>query len=68
MLTVKCPRCMHDQLCDPKINAKSPTVVGKKKRCVYCGMTFSIHSNQVKTQIVAIGKIAHPNEPFSHPV
>ena len=64
MLTVKCPRCKHDQLYDPKINSSSPTVVGKKKRCVYCGMAFAVHSNQVSTRIVAVGRIERPNEAF----
>jgi hypothetical protein len=64
MLTVKCPKCLHDQLYDPKISDKTPTVVGKKKRCVYCGTSFSVHSDQLKTRIVAVGKIANPNMPF----
>jgi hypothetical protein len=65
MLTVKCPKCLHDQLYDPKINEKTPTVVGKKKRCVYCGTSFSIHSDQLKTRIVAIGKAVRFNQGFS---
>lgn len=52
MLTVRCPRCKHDQKCDPRISQSSPTVVGKKKRCVYCGMAFSIHSSMETTNIV----------------
>jgi hypothetical protein len=64
MLTVRCPKCHHDQLCDPRISQETPTVVGKKKRCVYCGMTFSIHSNMECTNIVAIGKVADPNKAF----
>jgi hypothetical protein len=43
-------------LFDPKINQKTPTVIGKKKRCVYCGMTFSVHGNQTASNIVQIGK------------
>lgn len=58
MLTVKCPRCKHDMLYDPKISQATPTVVGKKKRCVYCGMTFSVHSSIPATNIVGIGKVA----------
>lgn len=27
-------------------------VVGKKKQCVYCGRTFSVHSNLAKSRIV----------------
>jgi transcriptional regulator NrdR family protein len=64
MLTVKCPRCQHDQLCDPKLSEKTPSVVGKKKRCVYCGMTFSIHSNLEKTNIVQVGKRDEMNTPL----
>jgi len=56
MLTVKCPRCLHDMLYDPKITQESSTVVGKKKRCVYCGMTFTVHSDQKTSRIVGIGK------------
>jgi len=43
-------------LCDPKFKQSSPTVVGKKKRCVYCGRSFGIHPNMEKTMIVGIGK------------
>jgi uncharacterized protein (DUF983 family) len=64
MLTVRCPRCKHDQLYDPKIGQGSPTVVGRKKRCVYCGMTFSVHTDQTRTNIVAVGKILDPNKAF----
>jgi len=64
MLTVRCPRCRHDMLYGPKLSQQSPTVVGKKKRCVYCGMTFSIHSDQAKTRIVQIGKRETPNMPL----
>jgi hypothetical protein len=54
MLLVKCPRCLHDMKYDPKLTSLQPTVVGKKKRCVYCGMTFSVHSDQVASRIVSI--------------
>jgi hypothetical protein len=30
-------------------------VIGKSKRCVYCGKTFKIHAGGINTQIV--GKV-----------
>lgn len=56
MLTVRCPRCQHDMLYRP-----TGHVVGKSKRCVYCGMTFSVHGNQERTRIVCVGKRDAPN-------
>jgi hypothetical protein len=64
MLTVKCPRCLHDQLYDPKLTPEAPLVVGKKKCCVYCGMTFSVHSNLAQTRIVQVGKREEFNAPL----
>lgn len=58
VFTVRCPRCRHDMLYQPM---KTGVVAGSKKRCVYCGMTFSVHSNQVATRIVCEGKRADPN-------
>ena len=58
VFTVRCPRCKHDMLYQPM---KSGVVAGSKKRCVYCGMTFSVHSNQVATRIVCEGKRQDPN-------
>jgi hypothetical protein len=64
MLTVKCTKCLHDQLYDPKLNSKTPTVVGKKKRCVYCGTSFTVHVDPTRTRIVAVGKAENFNRGF----
>jgi len=64
MFTVRCPRCRHDQLYDPKLTTKNPTVSKKSKRCVYCGMNFSIHPDQIRTRIVQVGKRQEMNAPL----
>ncbi len=51
MFTVKCPGCKHNQFYKPM----TPGVVGKVKRCVYCGRSFSVHSSLPKTNIVSCG-------------
>lgn len=47
MLLVRCPKCHHDQKCDPRAG----NISDKVKRCVYCGHSFKIHSDQVKSRI-----------------
>ncbi|MCM2324881.1 MAG: hypothetical protein NDI94_00310 [Candidatus Woesearchaeota archaeon] len=37
MLLLKCPKCKHEMKYNPSGELK-----GKKKRCVYCGFSFSI--------------------------
>jgi ribosomal protein S27AE len=59
MLTVKCPRCSHDMLYRPLT-----TLTGKKKRCVYCGMLFAVHTDMARSRIVCEGKRAVPNAPL----
>ena len=61
MLTVRCPECRHDMLCDPKLSQTTLTVSNKKKRCVYCGHSFAIHANQTRSCIVQGGKAVVPN-------
>jgi hypothetical protein len=56
MLTVRCPRCAHDMCYEPK-----GLPAGKKKRCVYCGMTFSVHTDLERTRVVCEGKRVEPN-------
>jgi acetyl-CoA carboxylase beta subunit len=53
MLKVKCPKCKKDQNYDPRPGQLS----SKTKRCVYCGHTFKIYSDQRKNNIVRIVKI-----------
>ena len=51
-------------LYDPRISEARPTVVDRKKRCVYCGMTFNVHANQVDSNIVKVGRTLTPNMPL----
>jgi hypothetical protein len=62
MFTVRCPECKNDMRYDPKLGGGSPTIVGKKKRCVYCGHTFSVHPDQTRTCVVASRPLAVHNE------
>lgn len=57
MLTVRCPRCAHDMCYAPKQGLPA----GKKKRCVYCGMTFGVHPDLVRSRIVCEGRREAPN-------
>jgi len=50
MLTVRCPKCHHDQKCDPKPG----NITDKVKRCVYCGHSFKIHIDQTKSRIMKV--------------
>lgn len=45
MFLVKCPKCKNNMKYQPKNELK-------KKRCVYCGHTFTVHSNIKKSRIV----------------
>jgi transcription elongation factor Elf1 len=47
MLLVKCPRCKKDMKCDPRIDISKAVKV-----CVFCGKSFKIHSNLLKSRIV----------------
>lgn len=60
LITVHCPRCRHDMLYRPSVRERGE-VSGKKKRCVYCGYTFSVHPSIVNTRIVCEGTRAEPN-------
>ena len=57
MLTVRCPNCKNDMRYDPKLSLSCPTVTSKKKRCVYCGRSFSVHPDSPRTCIVAPGPL-----------
>jgi hypothetical protein len=48
VITVKCPKCNHDQKCNPVGVISS----SKVKKCVYCGRSFKIHPSVDKTRIV----------------
>jgi len=53
MLKVSCPKCKKTQNYDPKpLKNISDSITNKIKRCVYCGHSFKIHSNQEKSRIV----------------
>jgi ribosomal protein S27E len=39
-LLVLCPNCNNNQQTNPKV------LVGAKKKCVYCGKTFTIYSEK----------------------
>lgn len=60
LLTVQCPRCKHDMRYQPALRARCE-VAGKKKRCVYCGMTFNVHPHLMDTRVVCEGPRAEPN-------
>lgn len=55
ILTVRCPKCGHDQKYQP-MGVAGPgscvDIVVKAKRCVYCGRSFKVHSCLPKTRIV----------------
>jgi transposase-like protein len=44
MFLVKCPKCKHDM----KYQTTSSLLTNKKKRCVYCGRSFSVKDRLVK--------------------
>ena len=48
MFLLKCSSCGNTM----KYQPKGGSVIGKKKRCVYCGKTFTVHSNPLKSSIV----------------
>ena len=52
MLKVRCPKCKHNMNYLPQPGM----LTTKSKRCVYCGHTFKIHSNQMKSRNVKVGK------------
>jgi ribosomal protein S27E len=52
MLKVKCPKCGKEQNYLPRPGM----ITEKSKRCVYCGHTFKIHSNQEKSRIIKVEK------------
>jgi len=59
---------------DPKLGAKSGgdpsaniTILGKKKRCVYCGHTFSVHPDQTRSCVVTPGVLPTHNAHFFAP-
>lgn len=57
MLKVKCPKCHHEMLYDPKSSGSIVSDITKKvKKCVYCGHSFKVHSTLLKTRIVKIEK------------
>ncbi|HIH32260.1 TPA: hypothetical protein HA235_06140 [Candidatus Woesearchaeota archaeon] len=50
MILVKCPKCKHNMNYLPQ----SGMLTTKSKRCVYCGHTFKIHSDQKRSRIARI--------------
>lgn len=47
MFLLRCPKCGNQMKYSP-----SGSLDGKKKRCVYCGRTFTVHSNIEKSTII----------------
>ncbi len=41
---LKCPKCKHDM----KYESRDMYLAGKRKRCVYCGTSFSVKVNLVR--------------------
>ncbi|MBR9703315.1 hypothetical protein GOV10_04720 [Candidatus Woesearchaeota archaeon] len=50
LLTVRCPRCGHDQ----KYQPMGGDITQKSKKCVYCPRTFKVHSSLPKSRIVSV--------------
>jgi len=48
MLLVKCPMCLNDM----KYAPSSKSISKKKKRCVYCGVSFLIYPKKKDNRIV----------------
>ncbi|MFH1212268.1 MAG: hypothetical protein V1659_05075 [Candidatus Woesearchaeota archaeon] len=48
MFVVNCPKCKNMM----KVNPVSKDITKVKKRCVYCGHTFLIHSNLKNSRII----------------
>lgn len=44
MIDLKCPSCKNVQKYSPSKNSKS--VVGKKKKCVFCSRSFDVVKNK----------------------
>lgn len=50
-LLLKCPFCHNNMKYKSMV---SQEITAKKKRCVYCGRTFKIHTNPEKSTIIKI--------------
>jgi hypothetical protein len=48
MLLLQCPKCKNRMKADPKAGS----LTEKKKRCVYCGHTFKIHTSPASSTII----------------
>jgi len=44
MLLLKCPKCKNNM----KYQSMDGNIIGKSKRCVYCGRSFKIRDNIIK--------------------
>ncbi|MBR9702689.1 hypothetical protein GOV10_01510 [Candidatus Woesearchaeota archaeon] len=55
LLTVRCPRCGHDQ----KYQPMGGDITQKSKKCVYCPRTFKVHGSLPKSRIVAVESDNH---------
>ena len=47
-MKVRCPKCHHDMLYQPKKGLMSHKI----KRCVYCGHSFKVHASPEKSRII----------------
>ncbi|MEM4259943.1 MAG: hypothetical protein QXG00_01790 [Candidatus Woesearchaeota archaeon] len=57
MLKVKCPKCHQEMLYNPNTTNSNLSEITKKiKKCVYCGHSFKVHSELMKSRLVKIGK------------
>jgi len=53
MIIVRCPKCKNVMKYQP-MKYTGNVLTAKKKRCVYCGHTFKIHSDEKKSRIIKI--------------
>lgn len=44
LLLLKCPKC-HNSM---KYQSKDNYIMGKSKKCVYCGRSFNVRNNLIK--------------------
>ena len=53
LLVVRCPECKQTMRYHPRIEHKHE-ISEKRKKCVYCGRSFKVHSNRFDSNIVRI--------------
>ncbi|MBN2367789.1 hypothetical protein JXC34_02130 [Candidatus Woesearchaeota archaeon] len=48
MFLLMCPKCKNKMKYQPR-----GSLDGKKKKCVYCGYSFTVHPDQKKSRIIS---------------